>query len=280
MVRAWAVLLLVMTLSACGSPQWYHPSKGPGDLAKDEAECRVMAKQAGAAASLTGQNVVLTSYLESFNRCMLNKGWSTGGPIEKQTPGQPTTEPDPAVMVSALTFDFQGQKVTLPEKCKITRNTVSNLGAVRMQVVQVDASALESPAQIEMLFQQTAPPMKFKRILYPIAPPFFSYATGRLTNGSLWQAFIGQTGDTTWLGGIGTHWVINDEARVIITITTLLPAPERPPIPGCRITQAQAQPLEALMSSYLPWLNGMGQAASNRKLWDFSNFFLEMDVGQ
>ena len=280
MVRARVVILLLMLLSACGGGQWHNPSKGPGDLAKDEAECQVMARQAGAADSLTGQSVVLTSYLEYFNRCMLKKGWTAGRPVEKSAAGEPVAMIDPVVLVSDLTFDFAGHKITLPEKCKIIRNTEGDLGGVRMQVVKVDASATESPAHLEILFQRTAPPLKFNPILYPIAPPFFTYATGRLTNGSLWHAFVGQTGDETWLGGIGTHWVISGESRAIITITSLLPVADQPLLPGCRITQAQAQPLERLIDFYLPWLNGLGEAASKRSIWDLSNFILEMELGQ
>jgi hypothetical protein len=273
-------MLILVFLSACGGQQWQHPAKGSGELAKDEAECREMARQVGAADSLTGQSVVLTSYLESFNRCMLYKGWSTGRPPEKSVAGEPVSMSDPAVLVSDLTFDFTGQKITLPEKSKIVRNNLSDLGGVRMQVVQVESEAVGSPAQIELIFQQTSPPLKFNPILYPIAPPFFTYATGRLANGSLWHGFVGRTGDETWLGGLGAHWVLSGEARVIITITSPLPKPDQPPLPGCKVTQAQVQPLESLMSYYLPWLNGLGEAASSRKWWNFSNFFLEMDVGQ
>jgi hypothetical protein len=275
--------VLITVLSSCGTT-WHHATKGPGDLARDESECRIVSNYAGRAASMTGNKIVLIQAQEAFSRCMMSKGWSSKPvePMEIQAKPSSVDAPEPLVRrIDDHHLDFGGEVIAIPENATLTHDSVSeNAGMTTQTIIYDIPHHQDNVYKLEFLFQTIGEDLKFDPIPFPVAEPFFNYAQGRLRNGQTWRAFAGPLNADSWLGGVGSYWIISKQQRVIVSISTLLLPQNTPPPEGVRINQVQADTIDQLMSSFMPWMDSLGRKPRFYADWSLRGFIEQMELTQ
>ena len=243
--------LLVSLFGACGGQQWRHPSKSPNDLAKDMAECERQAEVTALAQSLTGKAPLLVPRHQALQLCLFQKGWTTGEASTKSVPGQPQKL---AARPSDRLLTFAGQKIPLPPGARIVAESTKVVGPVAMETINLGVDRDDDHYFVEIIFQK-ALDLWFNPVFFPLAPPFFTYSSGRLEGGTPWRAFAGQMAQGRWVGGVGVYWLINARDRVIITISRDLPAQTSPACPDCRLDRSQAERIDRTLAEFLSWMS-------------------------
>ena len=260
-MRYWLAILIIISFSAC-STKWYHPTKGEAEFAKDKAECEAIAKFAGLNASYNGKRIEPNAYYEALNRCLAQKGWSLT-PAQTKNTGKTPAPKVLAKQVKSNTFNFEGKTVVLPPGTKLTSHTFTSYGLIFMENLEFEGRINELPYDGQIIFQEALGASKFKSIIYPLTRPFFTYSLGQLSNGLRWHSFAGKLNNKEWYGGIGCYLRISRKKRVIITLTTPLPAQDIPPPPRCRLNDAQAETLDNFLNAILPWFKTL----EKKKKW-------------
>ncbi|MBW2092197.1 MAG: hypothetical protein JRI34_08765 [Deltaproteobacteria bacterium] len=250
-MRYCLAILIIFTLSACGTAKWYHPTKGAGDFVKEKAECEAIAEYHGLNASLTGRRIEPNAYYGALYRCLAQKGWSLTPPLNESVEKSPAVK----LMTKRLddtTFMFEGKTVVLPPGSKLTKHTLTTYGLLFMETLEFEGKINELPYDGQIVFQKALGASKFKPIIYPLTQPFFTYSQGQLPNGLRWHSFAGKL-DKEWYGGIGCYWRLSKKKRMVTTLTALLPVQDTPPPPRCFLNDAQAKTLDEFLSAVLPW---------------------------
>ena len=267
MVRRYsplAALIIILFLSSCGG-RWYQPGKTERDLFMDESTCEQTAKSAALGESFTGKRVIREAYDREYELCMIRHGWTRNPPEFKaeeaeKLESKPVAPPNLAEREDNDAFAFSGQTVRLPKGSMIVKEWTKKAGLSIMQVVSFQIIRNGKIFGGELIFQSVDTIGGFEDVIYPISPPFFTYASGKLNNGSTWRAFAGKLANGSWLGAVGTYWKTSRTERMLITFTTMLPVQNQnsPPPAGLKTTPEQNKALDELTEEFLPWLNDQG----------------------
>lgn len=284
MVRKWCLgLAICLMVTGCGT-KWYHPDKGPAQLAEDEKECRILAENAALANSLTGDKKDLSLFYSALAKCMADRGWSNSPP--DQTPPATPQAVDQQASLRLAQYDpntnqieFGGKTFPLPEGAVPTGASIGRSGLIYMEVLNFSVTRQEVEYQLELIFQEVVGAgTRFEPIAYPVAEPFFIYDQGREANDRLWRAFAGPIRGRGWLGGVGSYWRLSSNKRLIVTVSNALPDQIASPCPECRLTQHQADQINQLLNVFRPWLAKVGKKKWTKNL-NFINIIKQLELG-
>ncbi|MFH1137671.1 MAG: hypothetical protein V1816_16515 [Pseudomonadota bacterium] len=254
-----AAIVLILFLASCGGP-WRHHEKGEKELIQDKADCEQTAVISAREQSLTGKRVLYGPYERVFEFCMNHKGWTRGRPDGDAAPAEIKAPAPLAKQTGENTFVFSGETIILPQGSQVVRQWTKKVGPSTAEIVKFQLDRGGKPFNGEMIFQASDSMAGFEDLVYPISPPFFTYSTGVLRNGSRWRAFLGNTPDGSWMGAVGTYWKVSRTERVLLTFSTDIPplADDSPPPPGLKTTPAQNLAMETIVKEFLPWLDEQG----------------------
>lgn len=254
MRRLIAILALVL-IAACGG-RWHHPTKSDADFERDRAECKLLAKHAAKAQTMTGKRVDLEIYYKTLSSCLYAKGWSDAAPAAEA--GEPSSTVPLTQKEGAGTFKFAGQVLHLPEGSAVVKESVSSYGPVRMQVIDFTGKKGGLAYQGQVVFQRSYAE-GFEAVDYPVGEPFFTYTRGSIANGVRWNSYSVKLDNGVWIGGVGAYWLISKEERVVISLVRVLPPQKAAPPPNCRLSQVQGRAMDRFVDFALPWLDALGE---------------------
>lgn len=251
-MRTLLVLILSAVLIAgCGGGQWTHPAKGPAELSRDMAECKMLARDIGRNKSHTGKRVELIAYQQALHSCLAQKGWTLADP--GKAPEKPASGSQVLLTRSGEgVLNFDQDRIVLPQGVRISKQSVGAFGPVIMDTVDIEGRIGQMEYSGQLIAQKLVTKAKFESILYNLNEPYFTYSVGRTSGGLRWRSFAVKIGEE-WYGGVGSYWPLSRDRRVVITLAATLPGQTGPPPSGCRLTPTQGEALDRFIVQVLPW---------------------------
>ncbi len=273
--------LLFFGIIACGDrTNWYKPGQTATDLAVDQQQCRLIAKELARQESLTPENPNLAIEVDRYGKCMMARGWrpvaapgifrkaagpTSAAPTSDDATVVPGTPAGPHVAVEGRRMQVFGVNVEVPEGFELrTRVSLPDALVSRENLLWRDP-------QRDVFFQASAQQshqVTFEEMGYPYDPnkDLLYQASSPADSAVPWRAICLERGDNL-IGLVGSVLRVNNRQRLFLNASIRLPAAEAPPADGLRLSTGQYQAMEGFTETWAAWFES--QFPPSRLSWNW-----------
>jgi len=224
-----------VSISLLALPSPGQAMRSKSDLDRDSDRCHRITEKI-----IRGSNENQTK--EVFSQCMEMQGWPVD--INKLV-----DEFAGAISIELDKITWQDITINIPQGFAQVSQQEYYLGPTVLRQILL---AGNNHTYLNLIIQQNNQTI-FNTMPYPVVHPYNTYAHGSEKKHN-WASFFGKI-NSDWVMGIGAYYYQEDNRRITITITSMLPQPSNAPPENLQLARNQYQAIKTFSAKWQSWLS-------------------------